>query len=157
LRDRLAEIAAQLDHAVEESWRIARQGDEIDDAITRIDPVRLRSRLTTLQGQRPAAPVDGPSPDDLARGTAAHAVDAAIASVESQLATADRLKALSARTADQLRLSQARLDELVARAAEVAVGTADTERYASDVDDLVIELEALRLAVAETDTASGAA
>ena len=41
----------------------------------------------------------------------------------SQLASADRLKQLSASTADQLRLTEARLDELCARAAEVSVGT----------------------------------
>ena len=74
---------------------------------------------------------------------------AAIASVESQLASADRLKQLSATTADQLRLTQSRLDELVARAAEVSVGAGDTDRFAHDVDDLVLELEGLHQAVQE--------
>jgi hypothetical protein len=37
----------------------------------------------------------------------------------------------------------------------VSVGASDTEDYASDVDDLVDELEALRQAVAETEAASG--
>lgn len=131
LRDRLGGIAERLRGAVEESWRIAQRGDEIDDAVNRIDPVRLRSNLQALQGQT----------GDVA---------AAVASVESQLAAADRLKALSATTADRLRLTQARLDELVARAAEVSVGTEDSDTYAHDVDNLVIELEALRQAVAET-------
>ena len=31
--------------AIEESWEIAKQGDDIDAAIKRIDPVRLRSEL----------------------------------------------------------------------------------------------------------------
>ena len=86
---------------------------------------------------------------------------AAIESVERQLATADRLKAVSASTADRLRLTQARLDELVARSAEIAAGAGDTTEYAHDVDDLVLELEALRLAVQElpgsTDGATGTA
>ena len=77
--------------------------------------------------------------------------DAAVESVESQLASAERLKALSASTADRLRLTQARLDELVARAAEVSVGSTDTAIYEHDVDNLVIELEGLRQAVAETN------
>jgi hypothetical protein len=136
LRDRLQGIVDRLDQAIAESWRIARRGDEIDAAVRGLDPPRLRSRLETLQTQA----ASGPS-DDLT---------AAIASVESQLASADRLKALSASTADRLRLTQARLDELVSRAAEVSIGASDTDGFAHDVDDLVVELEALRLAVQET-------
>lgn len=139
LRERLTDIAGRLEQAVEESGRIARRGDEIDAAVARIDPVRLRSSLTALQASAGATP-------------SAAATDA-IASIESQLATADRLKALSADTADRLRLSQARLDELVARASEVSVGATSTDAYAHDVDNLVIELEALRQAVAETTQA----
>ena len=134
LRDRLNGIGERLERAVDETWRIARRGDEIDEAVGRIDPVRLRANLQALRGQ---------SGD----------VGAATESVESQLATADRLKALSASTADQLRVMQARLDELVARTAEVGVGAQDTDAYAHDVDDLVVELEALRQAVAETNRA----
>ena len=134
LKDRLTDVAGRLDGAIEESWAIAKRGDEIDGAINRIDPVRLRSQLDTLRST----------------GTG-DSSDAAIESVESQLATADRLKALSASTADRLRLTQARLDELVARAAEVSVGRTDSTTYEHDVDNLVIELEGLRQAVAETN------
>ncbi len=135
LRDRLQGIVGRLDQAIAESWQIARRGDEIDSAVRRLDPTRLRSRLDSLKAQ--------------ADSGASEEVAAAIASVESQLATADRLKALSASTADKMRLSQSRLDELVARAAEVSIGSTDTAHIASDVDDLVIELEGLRLAVQE--------
>lgn len=136
LKARLGDIAHRLEQAVEESWAIAKRGDEIDAAVNRIDPVRLRSRLATLNTA--STPTEG----DLAE---------AVASLESQLASADRLKALSASTADRLRLTQARLDELVARAAEVSIGTSDTDTYSHDVDDLVVELEGLRLAIAETN------
>ena len=78
---------------------------------------------------------------------------AAITSVEGQLASADRLKELSAQTAGRLRLTQTRLDELVARTAEVSIGASDTDAYAHDVDDLVIEIEAMRLAVEDTRSA----
>ncbi len=100
-----------------------------------LDPTRLRSQLGTLQGQADSAPSAN--------------LTAAIESVQSQLATADRLKALSATTADQLRLNEARLDELCARAAEVSVGSSDTDSFASDVDDLVLELEGMRQALQE--------
>jgi hypothetical protein len=134
LKERLADVAKRIDKAIEESWQIARRGDEIDAAIKRIDPPRLRSQLETLQSSG-----------------GGESSTAAVESVESQLASADRLKQLSASTVDRLRLTQARLDELVARASEVSIGRTDTESYKSDVDDLVIELEGLRLAVAETN------
>ena len=159
LKARLVDIANRLEQAVEESWAIAKRGDEIDAAVNRIDPVRLRSRLGTLKSA--SAPTKGDlAKGDLAKGDPAEGDPAegdpaegdlaeAVSSVESQLASADRLKALSATTADRLRLTQARLDELVARAAEVSIGTTDT--YEHDVDNLVVELEGLRLAVAETN------
>jgi hypothetical protein len=140
LKSRLTDIAGRLELAVQESWAIAKRGDEIDAAVNRIDPVRLRSQLATLTKIDPGA-IAGESGDR----------SAAVASIESQLASADRLKALSASTADRLRLTQARIDELVARAAEVSVGTSDTDTYEHDVDNLVVELEGLRLAVAETN------
>lgn len=136
LRDRLQGIVDRLDQAIAESWQIARRGDQIDAAVRGLDPTRLRSRLDTLKTQSAAAPSEN--------------LAAAIASVESQLASADRLKELSATTVDRLRLTQARLDELVARAAEVSIGVSDTTEFAHDVDDLVLELEGLRLAVQET-------
>ena len=140
LRDRLDGIVGKLDQALAECWEIARRGDEIDGAVERLDPTALRSKLDTLRTQAEA----GMPSDDLA---------AAITSVEGQLASADRLKELSAQTAGRLRLTQTRLDELVARAAEVSIGASDTDTYAHDVDDLVIEIEAMRLAVEDMRSA----
>ena len=136
LAQRLRAIADQLDHGLAEAWQIARRGDEIDEIVRNLDPTGLRSKLATLQSRAAAAP---------SADTAAE-----IASVEQQLATADRLKQQSAETAASLRRTQTQLDELVARASEVRVGAIDTDRYAHDVDDLVIELEALHQAVQET-------
>ena len=140
LRERLEGIVGKLDDALAECWAIARRGDEIDHAIKRLDPTALRSKLETLRTQAQG----GMPSDDLA---------AAITSVEGQLASADRLKELSAQTAGRLRLTQTRLDELVARTAEVSIGASDTDAYAHDVDDLVIEIEAMRLAVEDTRSA----
>jgi hypothetical protein len=136
LRDRLVTIAGQLDDALAESWAIAKRGNELDHAVARLDPTALRSKLATLESKESAAP--------------STELEAAITSVQSQLDSADRIKRLSAQTADRLRLTQTRLDELVARAAEVSVGASDTDAYANAVDDLVVELESLRLAVEET-------
>ena len=135
LRDRLQDIADRLDEGLAEGWAVAKRGDQIDAAIRALDPTRLRSRLDTLRAQAATAPTEN--------------LGTAVASVESQLASADRLKELSATTADSLRLTQSRLDELVARAAEISVGAGDTDRFAHDVDDLVLELEGLHQAVLE--------
>ncbi|MET0325122.1 MAG: hypothetical protein ABW219_07870 [Ilumatobacteraceae bacterium] len=135
LRDRLQDIADRLDEGLAEGWAVAKRGDQVDKAIRALDPTRLRSRLETLRAQAAAAPTEN--------------LGAAVTSVESQLASADRLKELSASTADNLRLTQSRLDELVARAAEVSIGASDTDRFAHDVDDLVLELESLHEAVRE--------
>ena len=135
LHDRLQTIAGRLDAGLQQGWQIARRGHEIDAAVKALDPTRLRSQLASLQAQSESAPSGN--------------LTAAIESVQSQLATADRLKALSASTADQLRLNEARLDELCARAAEVSVGSSDTDTFAHDVDDLVLELEGMRQALQE--------
>jgi hypothetical protein len=136
LRDQLESIVDQLQRGLGEAWEIARRGDAIDDEVRRIDPTALRSKLETLRRQADANPTDE--------------ANLAVRSVERQLESADRLKQQSEQTAASLRLSQTQLDELVARASEVRVGTFDTDDYAKDVDDLVIELEALHQAVAET-------
>jgi hypothetical protein len=141
LRQQLQSIADQLDHGLDEAWLIARRGDEIDDVVRTLDPVRLRSKLATLRAEPSAEPA-APTPDAVA----------AISSVEQQLATADRLKRQSTETADSLRAAQIRLDELVARAGEVRIGAVDTAAYAHEVDEVVVRLEALHQAVQETRT-----
>ena len=135
LKQRLQEVADDLERGLREAYKTAQRGDQIDAAVTRLDPTALRSKLATLTHQAS----DTPTPEQAA----------AIESVRKQLASADRLKAQSQRTADQLRLTQTRVDELVARSAEVAVGAAEPDTYARDVDNLVVQLEALHQAVEE--------
>ena len=139
VKDRMRSIGDKLDHGLDETWRIARRGHEIDQVIHRLDPTSLRSKLESMQRREASDPTDD--------------VSAAIESVEGQLESVDRLKEQSTRTANTLRLTQTRLDELVARAAEVGIGTTDTDVYEHDVEDLVVELEGLRQAVEETRTA----
>ncbi len=135
LKTTLQGIADQLERGLGEAWEVAKRGDEIDDAVRQLDPTSLRSRLTTLQARATA----DPTPE----------AEAAVASVERQLEAAERLKRQSDETATTLRLTQTQLDELVARASEVRIGSVDTARYAKDVDDLVVQLEALHRAVEE--------
>jgi hypothetical protein len=139
LRTQLDAIVDQLQHGLRSAWDVAKQGDAIDDTVRRLDPTALRSKLATLE-QRAVA---DPSAENVA----------AVESVRGQLESADRLKRQSEQTVASLRLTQTQLDALVARAAEVRVGAADSATYAKDVDDLVIKLEALRQAVEETRSA----
>lgn len=145
LRESLRTIATQLDRGVEEAWAIAQRGDEIDKTIRRLDPTRLRSQLETSERRAIAEPAV-----DASAGS--HAT-AEVESIRRQLETAERLRQRSADTASSLRLTQTRLDELVARATEVTIGDEDTESYRDEVDELVVRLEALHAAVAEIRTA----
>ena len=139
LRDTLRSIAAELDRGLDEAWAVARRGDAIDDAVRRLDPTRLRSRLATAEQRA----VDDPGPH----------TEAEVASIRRQLDSADRLREQSDAAAASLRLTQTQLDELVARASEVQVGSVDIASYRREVDDLVVRLEALHQAVEEIRTA----
>ena len=141
LRERLELMSGRLDDGVDESWRIARRGHEIGEAIGKIDTVSAEAELADLRRQ--LGP-DAPSP--------AHAQT--IESLEAQLASAHRLTALAERSRDRLRLLDARFDELLARSVEVSVGSGDTDVLGQDVDGLVSELEALRIAMDEAGRAS---
>lgn len=137
LRDRLEEIGADLEKALEECWTIARNGDQIDATLTRLRPSEIATNLERMRATQATSPSE--------------ATAATIASLEQQQQTADRLRARSQEANDRLRLAQTQLDQLVASATEVAAGVGDTEILGTGVANVVIELEALRQAVAETD------
>ena len=140
LRSRLAALSARLDEGVDDSWRIAKRGHEI---------VEARGRSTP--------PVPRPSSPSWRLPGTASAVrrSATIESLRAQLAAAERLSTLATQSRDRLRLLDARFDELLARAVEVSVGSGDSEVLGHDVDQLVSELESLRVAMEETDRLSG--
>ena len=141
LRARLADIGERLDDGVRESWRIARRGHEITGALGRLDTVGAQTELAELRratGPHPATP----------------STERTMAALEAQVASAQRLQAVAADAQDRLRLLDARFDELVARAVEVSVGTTDSDVLTNAVDELVVELEALREAVEETNEAT---
>jgi len=141
LRDRLTTLSGRLDDGVDESWRIARRGHEIVAAVSTIDTDAAAHELAELRAQGQLSPAKA----DTAR------------SLEAQLASADRLVALASASRDRLRLLDARFDELLARTVEVSVGTGDSAGLGQDVDGLVTELEALRMAMEETDQAGALA
>jgi chromosome segregation ATPase len=125
LRSKMESISAQVQRGVEECWLIAKRGDELDTALNRLDTPSLRARLEA-------------STDDATR-----------TSLQAQLDSADRIRATRDDTEQRLRLLNTRVGELLAQAAEVSVGADTTDELGSAVDDVVTQLESLRLAVEE--------
>jgi len=135
IRDRLRDIGARIDDGVHEAWRIARRGAQLVEARRSIDAEEARRDLAGVQGRS---------------GTAA---DRTAQALRSQIESAQRLDATIAEVRSQLQLLDARLDESVARATELSVRIGDVAELApvgADVEDLVQEMEALRLALEET-------
>jgi hypothetical protein len=140
LQDRLREISARVDTGVEEAWRVAQRGEALVQARRGIDTAEVSRRLTDLERLEP-----GDSSSRL------------IESFQVQRATADRLDRVIAGARDQLKLLDARLDEAVARTLELSASAhagVGVEGLGADVDELVTEMEALRLALEETDAAA---
>ena len=125
LRSKMESITAQVQRGVEECWLIAKRGDELDTALNRLDTSSLRARLEA-------------STDDATR-----------TSLQAQLDSANRIRATRDDTEQRLRLLNTRVGELLAQAAEVSVGADTTDELGSAVDDVVTQLESLRLAVEE--------
>jgi len=139
----MARTAEQVDVAVSRCWQVAQQGDLIASARSRLGDRSARTELARLRDQ-----VGDGEPSDLQAKT--------IRSLESQIATADRLDELLVTTTQELDLLNARLDESVTRAVELSVsnelsGAAD---LGADLDEIVTDLEALRLAIEDVDTAT---
>jgi hypothetical protein len=142
LADRLASIARSVDTGVVEALRLAERGDRLSRARLEIDSVgalRMLAEIRSLQTRWPLA-------DPELAGTAR--------SIEAQLAVAARLDAMIRRSASCLVLTNARLQEAVARAVELSVIAAspeDASALGEDVERLVADLEAVRLGLEELD------
>ncbi|WP_341249956.1 hypothetical protein [Euzebya pacifica] len=138
LKDRLTVIGDRIQDGVRESWRIAQRGQALQDGL---------HQLNTSQAERSLA---------MARQEAqGHASDAnlkRVEALESQVATVRRLEAVTQQAAERLRLLDARLDEAVARAVELSLSgdSGQLSGLDSDVDSLVGEMEALRVALEDT-------
>lgn len=146
IRERLESIGARIDDGVQEAWRIARRGAQLEEARATIDDAQVRRELDAVER-------------DTGQGWATgSAVERTAAALRSQLDTAARLDATIADARSQLQLLDARLDESVARATELSVRIGDADelgQVGADVEGLVQEMEALRLALEETTRITG--
>lgn len=127
LRQRMTAIGRQVAQAVNECYEIAKRGHAIDDTLRSLNAPGLRVRLERA--------------DD----------DAVRASLASQLASADRLRTIRDDAEARLRVLTTRMGELVAQGAEVRVGGDIPDELGSAVDEVVVQLEALREAVADVN------
>jgi hypothetical protein len=127
LRSNMQSITRQVQRGVEECWLIAKRGDDLDAALKRLDRTSLQNRLDATT-------------DDATR-----------MSLQSQLESAQRIKATRDDADQRLRMLNTRLGELLAHAAEVSVGADTTAELGSAVDDVVLQLESLRLAVEDVN------
>jgi hypothetical protein len=145
LRDRLHEIAERVQTGVDECWLIAKRGQTLVKARRGIDLPAVDRQLDQVHRQAETGATD----TSLAGVTE---------SLEVQRATAQRLDKVIDRAQSELRLLDARLDEAVARTLELSAH-ASTEAgggvtgLGTDVDNLVSEMESLRLALDETSAA----
>jgi hypothetical protein len=127
LRDRLDSMGSQVSRGVDECWQIARRGDELDETLSRL-------KASSLTDQRRRAS-DAATRDSLDR----------------QIAAVDRITTTRDDTDRQLRELTIRLGELVTQAAEIVASGHASDELGSAVDEVVLQLEALRLAVNEVN------
>ena len=139
LKDNLQQMASRLDEGISESWRIASRGNDIDVALGQLSTAQAERELRQLLTQQ--------------QQDASADVQSTIQSLQAQISSGQRMQRVSTSTRDRLRLLDARFDELVARAVEVSIGSGDSDGLGNDVNDLVNELEGLRLAIDDTQRA----
>jgi hypothetical protein len=143
LRDRLTEIGARVDDAVQESWRIAKQGQVIAEAAGEVDVSEAQRELDDIEKRLGGAT---PDPNSTIGGT--------VTALRAQLASAARMNATVTDARDRLRLLDARLDEAVARAIELSVqggDVSDAGGLGDDIEGVVGDMEALRQGLEEAD------
>lgn len=139
VRERLATIEGRIEDGVAEAWRVACSGDAIVTARERIDVRSAREELA-----------------DVERAPGSDAMERTAQSLRAQLSSARRMDQTIAEARDRLRLTNARLDEAVARAIELSVAghsTEDVQGLGDDVEAMVTDLEALRQGLEEADGA----
>lgn len=150
IQERLQAISRRIGDGVAECWRIAQQGDALDGAIRSLDEQETYRELLEVRGERERVRGNASAEASLARTEAA---------LESQLASARRLRDVAEDARNRLRLLNAQLDEAVARSLEISLRSGDVSELApltEDVEGVVAELESLRQALEETSDPGGA-
>ena len=141
LRDAVDDTGDRLDAAVEEGWRVAQQGQLLSDARKRIDDREIQWEL-----QQAAA--------EIAPGaTASPAQAGRIASLNSQLGSAQRMDQLISSTYDELALLNTKLDEAVTQAIELSVSSTggSLDPVSAQMGSIVDSLTSLRQAMTSMD------
>ena len=136
-------MGARLGDGIDESWKIAKHGHDISQALRVLGTTDAERELAEVRSRLSSTDVPTEAETSL------------LEALQSQVDAANRLRATEQSAHDRLRVLDARFDELVARAIEVSIGAGDTELLGNDVDGLVTELEALRMAIDETAAAAG--
>lgn len=148
LRSELSEVGRRVSDGVRDCWEIANRGVALDEARRQLGMSQAANELERLRGERALRAQQGM---DLG------SIDQAINAVQRQLAAGQRVENAAFEARDRLRVLNAQLDEAVAAVVEMSLRPS-ADRSAGDirgrVDGIVDELEALRLALDETDTIS---
>ena len=170
LHDRLSEIGARLDAGVRECYRIGRRGAALDTGLAGLQtgiawsdllhgldnykvPAEVRERIQQGEVIHDNSSLTG----ELQRcGMDAQALEK-LEALQAQVLSAQRLSKVAEEARSRLELLNARLDEAVARAVELALSAEDATALTGlggDVDALVGEMESLRGALDEAGQAS---
>lgn len=143
MRDRLIEIGERIDAGVDECWRIARRGDQLNEAIANLDVPQARADLDAAKQA---------SRDDKN--------DPTVQSLQAQVDSAERIIEVSNDAQEKLKLLDARLDEAVARAVELSIQADDVGELGGlggQVEDVVSDMETLRVSLEEAGGTARAA
>jgi hypothetical protein len=145
LRDRLADTSVRVHDGVLECWRVAHLGAALDASLAALDPEGTSREMRRFQ-ERP-----GPVVSTSAEATKAR--DDTEAAMATRLKAARRVEGASQRATDRLRVLTAELNAAVACAVDLSLDAGNivaARQLAGDVDTVVGEIEALRLALEET-------
>ncbi len=134
LQQRLTQMSARLDLALEKAWTLSSHGHALSQARKRIDVATAMRELEQFEGA---------ANSEIAKRTQS--------SLQAQIDSAKRIDEITHDAYDRLTLINAHLDEAVAQAAVLSV-TAQTPSELSDLDhevsDIVEEMGALEQALA---------
>ena len=145
LRDRLESIGVRVNEAAQEMWVIAKDGHTLNGALKAFNIPEINLRVSAA-----TEAVREATPERLL------SLQASLDSAISRQQSAIRLSAQRDSLEDRLRELDGKLHELAARGIELSASTSTSDAdpsldsLRSDVDDVIVEMEALRQAITDT-------